>query len=208
MQQSVLFSPTEFFVNTPLVLKENDEHAPDFVLHLSRIFRCALNRACHSNTGVQLMLSARNAFLIIARVSVAFFPRFAHNLSCSFVGSIAKPHQARCTTPNKRTYKISTSTQLRKILYTDSKDMLILSSTVASRYYNCCTDGSFSPGNYGYPIVLQKTRTSLKERRRKRARLKQDRVDEWKTWWTHRYIFWFKKQSVAVLAEEQLPEDN
>jgi hypothetical protein len=28
--------------------------------------------------------------------------------------------------------------------------MLVLSSTVASRYYNCCTDGSTSPGNYGY----------------------------------------------------------
>jgi hypothetical protein len=24
----------------------------------------------------------------------------------------------------------------------------------ASRYYNCCTDGSTSPGNYGYPLVF------------------------------------------------------
>jgi hypothetical protein len=31
--------------------------------------------------------------------------------------------------------------------------MLVLSSTVASLYYNCCTDGSTSPGNYGYPLV-------------------------------------------------------
>jgi hypothetical protein len=29
--------------------------------------------------------------------------------------------------------------------------MLVLSSTVASGYYNCYTDGSSSLGNYGYP---------------------------------------------------------
>jgi hypothetical protein len=39
------------------------------------------------------------------------------------------------------------------MLYTDSQDMPVLSSAVASRYYNCCTDGGTSPGNYGYPIV-------------------------------------------------------
>jgi hypothetical protein len=31
--------------------------------------------------------------------------------------------------------------------------MLILPSTVASHYYNCCTDDSTSPGNYGYHLV-------------------------------------------------------
>jgi hypothetical protein len=34
------------------------------------------------------------------------------------------------------------ATQLRKMLYTVSQDMLVLSSTDASSYYNCCTDGS------------------------------------------------------------------
>jgi hypothetical protein len=29
--------------------------------------------------------------------------------------------------------------------------MLVLSSIIASHYYNCCADGSTSPGNYGYP---------------------------------------------------------
>jgi hypothetical protein len=47
----------------------------------------------------------------------------------------------------------SISTHLREILYTDSQDMLVLSSTVASRYHKCCTEGIASPGNYGYPIV-------------------------------------------------------
>jgi hypothetical protein len=46
--------------------------------------------------------------------------------------------------------KISTSTQLREMLYTNSQDMIVLSTTVASRYYNCCTNGSSSPGNCGH----------------------------------------------------------
>jgi hypothetical protein len=29
------------------------------------------------------------------------------------------------------------------------QDMIVLSSTVASHYYNCCTDGGTGPGNYG-----------------------------------------------------------
>jgi hypothetical protein len=45
-------------------------------------------------------------------------------------------------------------TQLLEILYTDSQDMLVLSSAAASRYYNWCTDDSTSPGNYGYHLVL------------------------------------------------------
>jgi hypothetical protein len=39
------------------------------------------------------------------------------------------------------------------MLYTDFKDMIVLSSTVATRYYNCYTDASSSPGNYGFPLV-------------------------------------------------------
>jgi hypothetical protein len=40
------------------------------------------------------------------------------------------------------------SIQLHEIVYTDSQDILVLSSTIALRYYNCCTDGNTSPGNY------------------------------------------------------------
>jgi hypothetical protein len=43
------------------------------------------------------------------------------------------------------------STQLPEILCTDSQDMLVLSSTVTSHYYNCCTDGSTSPGKLWIP---------------------------------------------------------
>jgi hypothetical protein len=47
------------------------------------------------------------------------------------------------------------STQLREILYTDSHYMLVLSSFVPSSYYECCSDGSTSPGNYGcWPVEV------------------------------------------------------
>jgi hypothetical protein len=44
------------------------------------------------------------------------------------------------------------TTKLLEILYTDSQDMIVL-STVILHYYNCCTNGSASPGNCGYPLV-------------------------------------------------------
>jgi hypothetical protein len=47
-----------------------------------------------------------------------------------------------------------TSTQPHEILYTDSQDMLVLSSIIASRYYNCCADSDTSPWNYGFPLYV------------------------------------------------------
>jgi hypothetical protein len=60
----------EFFVNDPLDVKENDEHAHGFALHISHLFQSAMHRACHSNTCVWLTGSSPNACLIIVRVSV------------------------------------------------------------------------------------------------------------------------------------------
>jgi hypothetical protein len=34
---------------------------------------------------------------------------------------------------------------MHEVLYTDSQDMLVLSFTIVSHYYNCSTDGSTSP---------------------------------------------------------------
>jgi hypothetical protein len=62
--------------------------------------RLAVNRACHSNTHVRLMFSSVNACLIIARVSIALFLRFAQNLMhtrCSFVDQ-----SQNCTRPDIR----------------------------------------------------------------------------------------------------------
>jgi hypothetical protein len=93
--------------------------------------------------------------------SPSHFSRDLHKIwCCYFAGSIAKSHQARCTTPNKRAYKICTSSQLRETLYKDIQHTPVLSSTVASHYYNCCIDGS-SPGNDGYPLVLSPIKRSF-----------------------------------------------
>jgi hypothetical protein len=35
--------------------------------------------------------------------------------------------------------------------------MLVIASIIASRYYNGCTDGRTSPGNYGYPLADTKS---------------------------------------------------
>jgi hypothetical protein len=63
----------KFFVNNPLDVKENYEHAPDFTFRLSRSRWIWISHVC-------VMLSSPNACLINARVSVAYFSRFAQNL--------------------------------------------------------------------------------------------------------------------------------
>jgi hypothetical protein len=45
------------------------------------------------------------------------------------------------------------SVRCRDATASASQDMLVLSSTAASRFCNCCTDGRTSPGNYEYPLV-------------------------------------------------------
>jgi hypothetical protein len=70
----------EFYVSNPLAVKGNDEHSLGFAVHLSRLFRSALNRGCHLITRVRLLLSSPNASLILGRFSVPLFPRFAQSL--------------------------------------------------------------------------------------------------------------------------------
>jgi hypothetical protein len=45
----------------------------------------------------------------------------------------------------KRIWKLPTSTQLRATSHTDSLDMVVLPSTGASRWHNCCIDGGTGP---------------------------------------------------------------
>jgi hypothetical protein len=81
------------------------------------------------------MLSSPNVSLINARVSVPLFQRFGQN----FMHTRHQIYYQNCVKPDtipNRTKKISMSTPLRKILYTDSQDTLVLLSTVASRYNN------------------------------------------------------------------------
>jgi hypothetical protein len=54
---------------------------------------------------------------------------------------------------NKRVWKLPTSTLLHATWYTDSQDMVVLPSTGASCYHNCCIDGSTNPECFGYHLV-------------------------------------------------------
>jgi len=55
-------------------------------------------------------------------------------------------------TPNKRVWKLSMSTQIHATWHTYSLEMVVLPSTSASHYHNCCIDGT-SPENFGYHLV-------------------------------------------------------
>jgi hypothetical protein len=116
----------ELFVSNPFDVNGNDDHALGFAFHLFRPFSVSVNLTfC-----VRLMLSSPNACLIIARVSVALFPRFAQNLMLFHCDSsqtaLDQVHDSK-----RKDVKISTYTQLSELLYTDCQDMLVLSSTIA-----------------------------------------------------------------------------
>jgi hypothetical protein len=66
-----------------------------------------------------------------------------------------KSPQVTYTTPNKRAWELPTFTQLRATWHTDSLDRVVLPSTGASRYHNCCIDGGTSPENFGYHLVCK-----------------------------------------------------
>jgi hypothetical protein len=86
-----------------------------------------------------------------------FFPERLSNhcqgLCCTFSEMYTNFYAVPVSDPsrNRKDLRICTPTQLREIVYTDSQDMLVLSYSVASHYYNCCTDGNTNPVSYGYP---------------------------------------------------------
>jgi hypothetical protein len=90
-----------------------------------------------------LTLSSLNASPIIARISVALFPRFAQNFMLFLCRPSRNLIRPRTGLQTKRCKK---SVPAPRCVHTISRDML-----VASRNYICCTDGSTSPRNYGYP---------------------------------------------------------
>jgi hypothetical protein len=100
------------------------------------------------------MLSSPNACLIIARVSIWLFPRYAQNL----IHACCRIH-CKITSGDIQ-IKGHKNQHIHPAAYTNSQDMLVLSYTVALCYYNYCTDGS-SPEYYGYTPVWAKTFTTL-----------------------------------------------
>jgi hypothetical protein len=53
----------------------------------------------------------------------------------------------------KPMWKLPTSTQLRATWHNDSLDMVVLPSTGASRFHNCCIDGGTSTECFGYAFL-------------------------------------------------------
>jgi hypothetical protein len=94
---------TILFANNPFDVKESDEHALDFALHLSHLFRSILIPACHSNTPARAFFTE---FLSTHCLVLRRFAKHFHKIRrCSLAGSIAKSHQARNMTRNKRILK-------------------------------------------------------------------------------------------------------
>jgi hypothetical protein len=104
---------------------------------------------------VQLMLSSPNAYLTNARVSVTLFPSFPQNLMlflCRIPCEIASG-QIR-DSKIKECKKLASPPSWVQFCTLIPKICLVLSSTVVSHYYNCCTDGSTSLGNYRHPLLF------------------------------------------------------
>jgi hypothetical protein len=116
-----------------------------------------LEQPCRWNTCVRLKIWSSKACWIIVTVSVAFSKDW-HKIWCILPVPFSDPSwkSPRVTymTPNKRRWKLPTSTQLRATLHTDSLDMVFLSSTSALRYHNCWIDGGISPEYFRRHLVL------------------------------------------------------
>jgi hypothetical protein len=60
---------------------------------------------------------------------------------------------------NKRVWKLPTSTQQHATWHTDSLYVVVLPSTGALCYHNCCIDGSTSQEYFGYSLVCSEFST-------------------------------------------------
>jgi hypothetical protein len=89
---------------------------------------------------VRLIFSSPNAYLFIVGVFIAVFPKFAQNLMLFLLSDPSR----NLIRPDAQLQIKRRKNQLGEILCTDFQDMLVLASTVSSRYYNCFTDGSTS----------------------------------------------------------------
>jgi hypothetical protein len=75
----------------------------------------------------------------------------AHSLFLSLIHRENR-HMSR-TRLQINAYELPTSTQVRATWHTDSLYMVVLPSTGASRYYNCCIDGGTSPEYFENHLV-------------------------------------------------------
>jgi hypothetical protein len=79
--------------------------------------------------------------------------KFVCTLHVPFSDPSLKSPQVTYTTPNKRVWKLPTSTQLRATWHNNSLYMVVISCIGASRYQNCYIDGCTSPEYFRYQNV-------------------------------------------------------
>jgi hypothetical protein len=103
----------------------------------------------------------QDEFLWVGKLIFPEFLKMREMPSPDELRHLEKPHTPwdTYTTPNKRVWKLPTSTQLRATWHTDSLFMVILPSTGTSHYHNCCIDGGTSPEYFGYHFVLSHSRS-------------------------------------------------
>jgi hypothetical protein len=135
----------EIFVNNPLDIKKNDEHALDFCSSLIYPLDMPFKHQCTAYAFFPEPLS-NHCQGLRRTVSEICKKIDAIPLSDPSRNSIRQDTQLQI----KGRKKSARPFQLREILYTDSQDMLV----VAWRYYNCCTDGNTSSENYGCTHVI------------------------------------------------------
>jgi len=147
-----------------------DGRALEFVQHFQELCSfCISQRVCHrqvmcdrswtghvietslhdSSTGPGRLVESLCLRTTYPKIGTKFV---AHTLFLSLI-HCENHHRPRTRAPNKRVWKLSTSTQLCATCHTDSLHMVVLPSTGASRCHTCCIDGGTSLENFGYHLV-------------------------------------------------------
>jgi hypothetical protein len=94
-------------------------------------------------------------YVIATVMTVAVATDNYHNYSYRGASKIFRTDAVKIINlTTKPVLKLPTSTQRCATWHTDSLNMVVLPSTGASRYHNCCIDGSTSPEYFGFTLVL------------------------------------------------------
>jgi hypothetical protein len=103
----------EFFVNSPLDVKEKYGRVLDLALHQSRLFFISLDEFGLPMSGSRIV--PRTLVLLLAGSPSKFSEIYTKLDGVSLLDPWLNRHQSRYTSTNGRTYKINTSTQLREM---------------------------------------------------------------------------------------------
>jgi putative salt-induced outer membrane protein YdiY len=141
-------------VNNPLGVKENYEHALEFALYLSRFLSVSVS--------LDFPCTAQ-AFFLDHFSNHCQGLRHTFSEFCTKFDAVPLWDTSRNRTRQDKRLQIKgrKESALPFSCLTDFQIILALSSTLAQRYYNYFTDGSTSPGYYGYSLVEERTMNGI-----------------------------------------------